>query len=80
MNTIGKEIQALRKKANLTQEEFSKRVGVGLRFVMEYERVADQTVGAAARRRAGADNRLLSVADCGRDFFAVGVAASRRTA
>ena len=37
MNTIGKEIQALRKKANLTQEEFSKRVGVGLRFVRDLE-------------------------------------------
>ena len=37
MKTIGKKIQALRKKANLTQEEFSKRVGVGLRFVRDLE-------------------------------------------
>lgn len=37
METIGKQIQALRKKADLTQEEFAKRVGVGLRFVRELE-------------------------------------------
>lgn len=34
---MGKQIQALRKKANLTQEEFAKRVGVGLRFVRDLE-------------------------------------------
>ena len=37
MEPIGKQIQALRKKANLTQEDFSKRVGVGLRFVRDLE-------------------------------------------
>lgn len=37
METIGKEIKVLRKKANLTQEEFSKRVGVGLRFIRDLE-------------------------------------------
>jgi len=37
MQPIGKQIQALRKKANLTQEEFAKRVGVGLRFVRDLE-------------------------------------------
>lgn len=37
METIGKQIKALRKKANLTQEEFSKRVGVGLRFIRDLE-------------------------------------------
>ena len=37
METIGKKIQALRKKADLTQEEFAKRVGVGLRFVRDLE-------------------------------------------
>ncbi len=37
MSSIGKQIQALRKKANLTQEEFAKRVGVGLRFVRDLE-------------------------------------------
>ena len=37
METIGKQIQVLRKKADLTQEEFAKRVGVGLRFVRDLE-------------------------------------------
>ena len=37
METIGKQIQTLRKKANLTQEEFAKRVGVGLRFIRDLE-------------------------------------------
>ncbi len=34
---MGKQIQALRKGAKLTQEEFAKRVGVGLRFVRDLE-------------------------------------------
>ncbi len=34
---IGKKIQLLRKKIDLTQEEFAKRVGVGLRFVRDLE-------------------------------------------
>lgn len=37
METIGKQIQGLRKRAKLTQEEFAKRVGVGLRFVRDLE-------------------------------------------
>ena len=37
METLGKQIQVLRKKADLTQEEFAKRVGVGLRFVRDLE-------------------------------------------
>jgi y4mF family transcriptional regulator len=37
MNNIGKQIQALRKRTKLTQEEFSKRVGVGLRFIRDLE-------------------------------------------
>ena len=37
MDALGKQIQALRKSANLTQEEFAKRVGVGLRFVRDLE-------------------------------------------
>lgn len=37
METLGKQIQVLRKKAELTQEEFAKRVGVGLRFVRDLE-------------------------------------------
>ena len=37
MKNTGKQIQALRKKAKLTQEEFAKRVGVGLRFVRDLE-------------------------------------------
>ena len=34
---ISEEIKQLRKKAGLTQVEFAKRVGVGLRFVRELE-------------------------------------------
>jgi len=37
MEDIGKKIQLLRKSAKLTQMEFSKRVGVGLRFVRDLE-------------------------------------------
>lgn len=37
MESIGKEIQLLRKNAGLTQTEFAKRVGVGLRFVRDLE-------------------------------------------
>ncbi len=37
MDSIGKKIQLLRKNAGLTQMEFSKRVGVGLRFVRDLE-------------------------------------------
>ena len=37
METLGKKIQLLRKKAGLTQMEFSKRVGVGLRFIRDLE-------------------------------------------
>ena len=37
METIGKQIQVLRKRAKLTQEEFAKRVGVGLRFLRDLE-------------------------------------------
>ena len=37
MESIGKKIQFLRKKAGLTQMEFAKRVGVGLRFVRDLE-------------------------------------------
>ena len=37
MKRIGKEIQGLRKGAGLTQVEFSKRVGVGLRFIRDLE-------------------------------------------
>ena len=37
MRDFGKESQALRKKAKLTQVEFSKRAGVGLRFVRDLE-------------------------------------------
>ena len=37
MESIGKEIQLLRKKAKLTQTEFAKRVGVGLRFIRDLE-------------------------------------------
>lgn len=36
-NYLGKQIQHLRKSAGLTQLEFSKRVGLGLRFVRELE-------------------------------------------
>lgn len=34
---IGREIKQLRKKTKLTQIEFAKRVGVGLRFVRDLE-------------------------------------------
>lgn len=34
---IHEEIKSLRKKAGLTQVEFSKRIGVGLRFIRELE-------------------------------------------
>ena len=34
---LSEHIQELRKKAGLTQVEFAKRVGVGLRFVRELE-------------------------------------------
>ena len=37
MENIGKKIQFLRKKADLTQIEFAKRVGVGLRFIRDLE-------------------------------------------
>ncbi len=37
MEDIGKKVQQLRKKAGLTQPEFSKRAGVGLRFVRDLE-------------------------------------------
>ena len=37
MNGIGKKIQLLRKSAKLTQVEFAKRVGVGLRFIRDLE-------------------------------------------
>lgn len=37
MNDIGKKLQLLRKSAKLTQPEFAKRVGVGLRFVRDLE-------------------------------------------
>ena len=37
MESIGKRIKLLRKNAELTQMEFSKRVGVGLRFVRDLE-------------------------------------------
>lgn len=37
MEPLGKTIQFLRKKAGLTQTEFSKRVGVGLRFIRDLE-------------------------------------------
>ena len=37
MESIGKKIQLLRKNAGLTQMEFSKRVGVGLRFIRDLE-------------------------------------------
>ena len=37
MAALGKQIQELRKKANLTQEEFAKRIGVGLRFIRDLE-------------------------------------------
>ena len=37
MNRIGKYIKEERKKADLTQEEFAMRSGLGLRFVRELE-------------------------------------------
>ncbi|OGW82860.1 MAG: hypothetical protein A3C47_07355 [Omnitrophica bacterium RIFCSPHIGHO2_02_FULL_51_18] len=37
MNELSKAIKVLRKKAGLTQIEFSKRAGVGLRFVRDLE-------------------------------------------
>lgn len=37
MEPLGIKIQALRKNAGLTQVEFSKRVGVGLRFIRDLE-------------------------------------------
>jgi len=37
MKKLGKEIQQLRKQSGLTQVKFSKRVGVGLRFIRDLE-------------------------------------------
>ena len=37
MNRIGEYIKQERKKAGLTQEEFARRSGLGLRFVRELE-------------------------------------------
>ncbi len=37
MKALGKNIQQLRKRSCLTQVEFSKRVGVGLRFIRDLE-------------------------------------------
>ena len=37
MDNINKQIKQLRKKAGLTQVEFSRRSGVGLRFLRELE-------------------------------------------
>ena len=37
VNELSKKIKALRKKSGLTQIEFSKRAGVGLRFVRDLE-------------------------------------------
>lgn len=37
MEHIGKKIQVLRRRAGLTQEDFSKRAGVGLRFIRDLE-------------------------------------------
>ena len=37
MNDLNEQIKQLRKKAGLTQVEFSKRSGVGLRFLRELE-------------------------------------------
>jgi len=37
MNNLNEQIKQLRKKAELTQVEFSKRSGVGLRFLRELE-------------------------------------------
>ena len=37
MESIGKKIKLLRKNTRLTQTEFAKRVGVGLRFIRDLE-------------------------------------------
>ena len=37
MNNLNEQIQELRKKAGLTQVEFAKRAGLGLRFIRELE-------------------------------------------
>ena len=37
MESIRKKIKLLRKNAGLTQTEFAKRVGVGLRFIRDFE-------------------------------------------
>lgn len=37
MNNLNEQIKELRKKAGLTQVEFAKRAGLGLRFVRELE-------------------------------------------
>lgn len=37
MGHPGKQIQALRKKSGLTQKEFARRAGVGLRFIRDLE-------------------------------------------
>lgn len=43
MEKIGKTVKLLRKKTGLTQQDFSRRVGVGLRFVRDLEQ-GKQTV------------------------------------
>ena len=37
MKSLGAKVQELRKKSGLTQVEFAKRVGVGLRLVRDFE-------------------------------------------
>ena len=37
MKPLGAKVQELRKKSGLTQVEFAKRVGVGLRLVRDFE-------------------------------------------
>ena len=37
MNPLSKDIKELRKRSGLTQVEFARRVGVGLRFVRDLE-------------------------------------------
>ena len=37
MNGMGTKIKQLRKQAGLTQQEFARRVGVGLRFIRDLE-------------------------------------------
>lgn len=37
MITIGENVKQLRKKTNLTQDDFAKRVGVGLHFIRKLE-------------------------------------------